>query len=1090
MAWDLLLSAALEVSLGLIASVGFEEEVRQLKEAWLHTTEKKRRRALEAAVDTAVKSTNFSAISPLLHEAWFQEEIVTALLDPVHGFDVNKVAEKWESQLPSSHKLELRRFFTRLETILLGDDAWGPILQRFQELRFRQDVAAALETRNPLAADTERIVREVRVELTGSGGVAVEGGVAAGEEGLAVGENYGQIVQIIIQKLIVSGEVEKQADHQRAYLSELARENNILPWSRIFNEYADPNKGVTFGLEDVYTALDTTEMEAVQEETAYRALLADIRAAKKERISAIDMLNRHPRLLLMGDPGSGKSTFTKFVAYVLAQARLADNPQSWLERLQGWQHGPMLPIRIELRELAAYAREHGIKTGNVALFNRYLRHLLSEWEVAQFADELFQIIRKDEGNVLFLLDGLDEVPTSQRQLVVDMVNKLQERRKKQRYLVTCRPYAYIGQVWRLIDFKEATLAPFSSEQIAQFTRNWYAQLEKLGRLSKKEAEKGAKDIQKEIRRLHLEYLAENPLLLTAMTHLHVTKHKLPEDRVGLYDEIVNLLFDRWEGKRASENLFEQLGISSTQRGNLLKGLSFVAFQAHSIQTDEEEGDLTAADIPAEALANWLSPYFGGSKDKAESFVTYIRERAGLLIRHKTEAYTFPHRTFQEFLAARYLATLSEKDIFAEVERLARENLEHWREVLILLAGYLRSQGRNSQAIHVVHQLMPYDLTSMPKETNWWERSIIAARGLIEIGQAVVEQEDTGKAARSRLQAILQAMMTDDAAFAAKKRVQAGKLLGELDDPRSQVTDPLHIEWIEVPMGPFTMGTRRENLPHYPGENIRKLLEQETPQHDCHLPYPYRISRFPITVAQFQAFVGDGGYKEESYWPEARAAGLWEKGEIHLYTWNMEKGEFEEGWVKEPADYGKPYNLPNHPQVGVSWYEALAFTRWLTEHLQREGVLAEGWRVTLPSEAEWEKAARGADALIYPWGNEPDPNRANYDDAGIGTTSAVGCFPGGASPYGVEEMSGNVWEWTRSLWGREPWESEFSYPYRFDDNREKLNAEPHYGRVLRGGSFDDGGYYVRAAVRYRGHPDYRSSNVGFRVVLLPPFPFDL
>jgi len=710
---------------------------------------------------------------------------------------------------------------------------------------------------------------------------------------------------------------------------------------------------------------------------------------------------------------------------------------------------------------------------------------LEEWEVPGFADELFRLIRQDEGSVLFLLDGLDEVPTIQRQLVVDMVNDLQERRRHQRFLVTCRPYAYIGQPWRLVAFKEATLAPFSTEQIAQFTKNWYAQLEKLGRLSRREADKGAQDLQNQIKQLHLEYLAENPLLLTAMTHLHVTKHQLPDDRVGLYDEIIDLLFDRWEGQRTGENIFEQLGISGSQRGSLMKGISFVAFEAHSRQTDEDKDDLTTADIPEQELTGWLSPYLGGSKDKADEFITYIRERAGLLIRHKTEAYTFPHRTFQEFLAARYLATLSEKDIFSEVGRLAREDLTHWREVLVMLAGYLRSQGRVNQAIHVVHQLMPYDLNQMPQEDlTWWERSLVAARGLNEIGLANVGQEDAGKATRGRLQFILKALMTRDAVFPPKKRVEAGLLLAKIGDPRREVLNPLFIEWIDIPAGPFMMGTKAEDLPQVDDEDIRKLLQQETPQHDCQLPYPYKISRYPITVAQFQAFIDAGGYQNEAYWTEARKAGLWRSGQIRLYTWNMSTGDFDQSWVNAPADYGEPYQLSNHPQVGISWYEALAFTRWLTEQLRASGALSDGWQVSLPSEAEWEKAARGADARIYPWGNKPDPNRANYDDTGIGATSAVGCFPGGASPYRVEELSGNVWEWTRSLWGPQAWESEFRYPYRFDDGRENLNAGADCRRVVRGGSFVNGDVNVRAAYRGWNHPYHRNLGLGFRVVFSP------
>jgi formylglycine-generating enzyme required for sulfatase activity len=177
-------------------------------------------------------------------------------------------------------------------------------------------------------------------------------------------------------------------------------------------------------------------------------------------------------------------------------------------------------------------------------------------------------------------------------------------------------------------------------------------------------------------------------------------------------------------------------------------------------------------------------------------------------------------------------------------------------------------------------------------------------------------------------------------------------------------------------------------------------------------------------------------------------------------------------------------------VNITWYEALKYCHWLTARLRGwkntpEPLAAllctEGWQVSLPSEAEWEKAARGTDGRIYPWGNEPDANPAIDVIIDIGNpSSAVGCFPGGASPYGIEDMSGNVLEWTRSLLGK--------YPYptgqRERSRRENLQADRNTSRVLRGGAFFYYHWNVRCASRVRHAPNYSNWNVGFRVVVLP------
>jgi len=155
-----------------------------------------------------------------------------------------------------------------------------------------------------------------------------------------------------------------------------------------------------------------------------------------------------------------------------------------------------------------------------------------------------------------------------------------------------------------------------------------------------------------------------------------------------------------------------------------------------------------------------------------------------------------------------------------------------------------------------------------------------------------------------------------------------------------------------------------------------------------------------------------------------------------------------------------------------------------EAIRSRSLDASDWQVLLPGEAEWEKAARGSDGRTFPWGNKITPNHANYDETGINATSPVGCFPAGASPYGLLDLGGNVWEWTRSLWGKEWKEPDFGYPYDAKDGREKLDAADNILRVLRGGSFFYFDSYVRCAVRFRDYPYDRDLNVGIRFVLSP------
>jgi toxoflavin biosynthesis protein ToxD len=235
--------------------------------------------------------------------------------------------------------------------------------------------------------------------------------------------------------------------------------------------------------------------------------------------------------------------------------------------------------------------------------------------------------------------------------------------------------------------------------------------------------------------------------------------------------------------------------------------------------------------------------------------------------------------------------------------------------------------------------------------------------------------------------------------------------------RVEVASPLGFEWVDVRAGDAVVG--RDPAPY-----LGEALADETPQHLVELP-SFELSVTPVTNAQYESFVATGAVPAPAHW----------------------------------LDGTPPPGLRHHPVTWVDWLDAAAFCSWA------------GGR--LPSEAEWEKAARGTDARRYPWGSEDDHDGRAVVGAGIkhGSPAPVGALPAGASPYGLLEMSGNVWEWVSSAYR--------PYPYDADDGREDVGEGPE--RVLRGGSFASPGLaWARCASRSRSHAVRRQCHIGFRV----------
>jgi formylglycine-generating enzyme required for sulfatase activity len=261
-------------------------------------------------------------------------------------------------------------------------------------------------------------------------------------------------------------------------------------------------------------------------------------------------------------------------------------------------------------------------------------------------------------------------------------------------------------------------------------------------------------------------------------------------------------------------------------------------------------------------------------------------------------------------------------------------------------------------------------------------------------------------------------------------------------------EELQPQWREVPAGPFLIGSRPDNP---------LAAEREKPQHEQPIPYPYRIGRYPVTNAEFARFVEAKGYEDRAFWTEAG------------WQWK------EESRRTGPERYGGEFDRPDHPVVGVSWYEAVAYCNWLTQAMRAGGELGPDEVVRLPTEAEWEKAARSDDGREWPWGDEFDPARANTAESRRRCTTPVGEYsPAGDSPYGCADMGGNVWEWCSTRWVD-------NYQDYDQDVQEREKLEGDARRVLRGGSWSDLAYFARCAARLGDLPLGWSRYCGFRCV---------
>lgn len=776
--------------------------------------------------------------------------------------------------------------------------------------------------------------------------------------------------------------------------------------------------------------------------------------------SALAQANRYKRLLLVGGPGSGKSSFVRHLALCMAGELLgkqsanvttlqmipeqldadadethADQEASFPQD-QAWEHGGLLPLYIPLQDFAARDFVRGEAEATTDQLLKYVDKALEDAELEPFEPYLRRELRSNGG--ILLIDGLDEIPETdgQRAWVHEAIADFALSYEKVRLVITSRTYAVPNRRVGLKNFQRVSLAPFNLMQIGCCIRRIYPLLRTQPPGGQQQIEISVHHLQQAVRHnSSLRELAQTPLLLTLMVSLFAWRGgSLPERREELYARGVELLLKSWEQPKARSQSAatpnaEQVDVQTRLQfphQQIRAALEELAYRSHRLQPNLDG----AAAISEEALLIALIKATEGDKLVHPLFLAdYLRHRSGILVDRGDGSYSFPHRTIQEYMAACYLHRRD--DFPRELITLLRADPRRWREVL-LFAAAKEARKRSYAASALIHRICPQTLAV---ERGAAEKALdalmvmLSGRLLVETGLMKEARDDYEIQICHRVVKLL-SQVVSESRLPLEDRVAAGHDLGTLGDRRSGVglrpDDLPQIDWQRVEAGPFLMGVNR-----FTCLAIRR---------------PFEISRFPVTVAQYREFVSAGGYRQPQYW--TRAGWRWR----------------QENEAEEPERYSLFPNAPNQPQVGVSWYEAIAFCRWLSEQL--------GQKVSLPSEPQWERAARGTDGRTFPWGEEFGVTDCNMRWAGIGHPSPVGIFPQNASPCGASDMAGNVWEWCRTVW-----QSSLSADAK--ELRNDIRGSDR--RVLRGGSWANQRRFVRCAYRHRNHPDHRGPNVGFRVV---------
>jgi hypothetical protein len=772
-----------------------------------------------------------------------------------------------------------------------------------------------------------------------------------------------------------------------------------------------------YAIERIYTPLRArwlTGERDVDAQTSASSTLGFARGDGRARLA--ELLPQTKRLYIEGQPGSGKSTFLHFCAAMLARDALgqklevATANETWASRFLGLApgSGARSPVLVKLASVADHLKD-GTASSRERIVDVFTEESDKEgWGVGRenWREALVS------GRLLLLLDGLDEAGDEALvERVIDVVRDAAREWKDTPIVVTSRPVGAASL--RDAGFQGAEIEPFGPAEIEQFLEHWVDAIyvsEGTATGRSAEAARYLAKVQGAILdRANVRRLAANPVMLTALCVVHWNEGELPDGRSRVYRAVL-----RWL-RTSRRELRQNAGFEEAYAEFAFPRLG-LAMMEGNCGAEKNGRKLVRIDIEeaAEAIDGVTERYFpkfdpATRRRTSRCWLRFECLGSGIVEEPSSGRLRFWHLTFEEYLAAQQLALYSDDEAGKESDPawwpIVRLHLDDtaWRETTEIFPCCLFDEGGPGRVDRLILRVFDHCLET--------EGLVKDARLVGILGRLLPPLEVLGYKLRPELRVRYEA--------ACERTLRIFELEGAREVPVA-----LRIEAAEA------LGKGGDPRLAHPHENLLEVP-----------PLPgLRLGKFLVTVEEYRHFVEEGrGYETREYWVDE--------------GWGFrEKNEWE-----SPDSWDEQLRTPNRPVVWVSWYEAMAYCRWISGQW--------GETVRLPTEPEWEAAARPEQGE-FPWGEEePSPERTNNRWTEVQTTP-VGVFPAGAGPYGHLDFAGNVWEWCLDRMNFE----------------ERARGDPPH--AMRGGSWFKGVRALRVGSRAWGFATFRSGGVGFRLGVPP------